>query len=53
MWILDPHKKINIGETPGSEGPGSTNIRRKNVGPKNSDAYRPRFLKSGRTDSLN
>ena len=51
LSILE-HKKINFGETPCVEGRGSTNIKRKNMGPKNSDAYIHRLFKSGRINFL-
>ena len=36
--------------TPGLEGPGSANIKWKNMGVKNSVPYNDRFCKSRRTD---
>ena len=35
-------EKIIFGKT--SEGPGSANVKWKNLGPKNSASYKPRFL---------
>ena len=49
-WILDPSNISKIWRTPSSEGPGSMNLKGRNLVPKYLPPYKPEFSKSKRAD---